>query len=125
MIPMEACVERRLYRLHSRNLRTGVWASEHKGFIGVREKFGHRYPSIEYHWETGAPFGTARPEEDLGVDLPPEIPLTTSFKTEDGWRDNVALKEWLDGQQSPTTTPDGAAADRESDGSPARDGADA
>lgn len=48
-----------VYRIRSRNLVIGVWRAATQGFIGIREKFGSVYLFEEYHWETGAPFGTA------------------------------------------------------------------
>lgn len=74
-IPIDQCIDRRLYRVISRNLLVGVYNAETRGFIGIRNKFGNDYPFEEYHYDTGAPLGTVRPEEDLGVDLPDEIPL--------------------------------------------------
>lgn len=68
-------VHGRLYRLRSRNLETGVWNAPAKGFIGVREKFGSRYLFTEYHYDTGAPFGTATPTEDMAKDVPEGIPI--------------------------------------------------
>jgi hypothetical protein len=57
--------ERGVYRLTSRNLALGVWDPDSKGFIGIREKFGHEYLDTEYHCDRQE-FATARPEEFLG-----------------------------------------------------------
>ncbi len=74
MISLADCIKGRVYRLHSRNLARGVYDGE-QGFIGIREKFGSLYLDTEYHWETGAPHGTASPEADLGLDVPADIQL--------------------------------------------------
>ena len=60
----------RVYRIHSRNLITGVWVADTQGFIGIREKFGAEYLFEEYHWETGPPFGTASPITALDAWVP-------------------------------------------------------
>lgn len=64
-IPFEECKHGFLYRIHSRNLRLGVYDEAKKGFVGIREKFGSRFLATEYHYDTGAPFGTARPKKLL------------------------------------------------------------
>lgn len=58
-MPMSTLEDGRIYRIQSRNLITGVWRAKTQGFTGIREKFGAQYLFEEYHWETGAPFGTA------------------------------------------------------------------
>jgi hypothetical protein len=65
-LPLSACVRGHAYRLHSRNLAAGVFDGK-TGFMGIREKFGSRYLFTEYHTDTGAPYGTARPVADLGA----------------------------------------------------------
>lgn len=59
------CTRGTIYRLRSRNLAGGVFNGR-DGFIGIREKFGDRYLFTEYHWDTGAPYGTAVPYEAVG-----------------------------------------------------------
>ena len=71
-VPMEECVKGRLYKLACRNLGYGVWNGV-DGFIGLREKFGNVYLFTEYHWDTGAPFGTVEGMLDTGVDFPGEV----------------------------------------------------
>lgn len=71
-IAMTNCVVGHLYRLRSRNLVIGVY--DGRGFIGIREKFGHKFLFMEYHWDQGAPYGTVHPIEDVGV-LPEGIPV--------------------------------------------------
>lgn len=64
-IEMPDCKHGYVYRLRSRNLSIGVYDEAEKGFIGIREKFRHKFLSTEYHWDTGAPHGTASPVEEL------------------------------------------------------------
>jgi hypothetical protein len=73
MIPLTECERGAIYRLHSRNLDFGVFDGKH-GFIGIREKFGHRYLFKEDHCDTGVPYGTVKPLEKVGV-LPDEIEI--------------------------------------------------
>ena len=61
MIALENCKDRYLYKIASRNLAYGVFDITQNGFIGIREKFGSRYLFVEYHWDTGEPFGTVSP----------------------------------------------------------------
>lgn len=72
------------YELASRNIVVGIYDG-HDGFVGIREKFGHRFLDTEYHWDRGAPHGTARPLRKL-VPVPKELDLD----------DHGALFKWLD-----------------------------
>jgi hypothetical protein len=63
-----------IYRLQSRNLRYGVWNPTVGGFIGIREKFYHRYLFTEYHYELDEHYGTAHALELVGQ-LEPGIRL--------------------------------------------------
>ena len=74
MINLSKCKKRRVYKLLSRNLSFGVFDGETR-FIGIRTKCGSRFLDTEDHWDTGPPFGTARPEEDIGIYVPEEIIL--------------------------------------------------
>ena len=69
-IPLTDCIDRRLYRIKSRNLTVGVYRADVHGFVGIRTKFGSRYLFTEYHWDTGEPFGTVKPVEDAGESVP-------------------------------------------------------
>ncbi len=74
MINLSECKKRSVYKLLSRNLSFGVFDGKTR-FIGIRTKFGRKFLDTEDHWDTGPPFGTARPEEDIGVTVPEEISL--------------------------------------------------
>jgi hypothetical protein len=60
-IEMSDCVEGVLYRIRCRNSNCGIWLPEEKGFQIARTKFGSDFLTTEYHWDTGPPYGTARP----------------------------------------------------------------
>ena len=81
-IPLEKCKDRFLYRIHSRNLEFGVYSEREKGFIGIRQKFGSEYLFTEYHWDTGAPCGTVKPQEELYL-IPEDLILNESLGTKD------------------------------------------
>ncbi len=74
MIILSECKKRRVYKLISRNLLFGVFDGKTR-FIWIRTKFGRIFLDTEDHWDTGPPFGTARPDEDIGIDVPEEIVL--------------------------------------------------
>ena len=92
-ILIENCINGNLYRIRSRNLFLGVWDEKVKGFIGIREKFGSRFLATEYHWDTGAPFGTASPLEDLGES--PVFELSEKSKELFDWLE-IYEANWLE-----------------------------
>lgn len=65
MIKLEDCKHGYTYRISSRNLIYGVFNKPVNGFVGIREKFTREYLFTEFHWDTGAPFGTVNPLEEL------------------------------------------------------------
>lgn len=75
LIKEEDLVHGEVYRIRSRNLLVGVWVAESHGFIGVRWKFNHEYPFMEYHYDHDPHIGTVNGMEALGVQVPREIPL--------------------------------------------------
>jgi len=64
-IKLSDCEHGAVYKIHSRNLGHGVFNKYSNGFIGIRSKFHDRYLFTEYHWDTGEPFGTAKPIEKI------------------------------------------------------------
>lgn len=76
-LPLEQCQKGHLYKLQSRNLRTGVFDGK-DGFIGIRNKFDGDRLETEYHWDKGPPHGTARPLEDLG-EIPSDLQVVERF----------------------------------------------
>ncbi|MFA5419826.1 MAG: hypothetical protein WC341_15340 [Bacteroidales bacterium] len=113
-IPLSECKHGGLYRIFSRNLSFGVFNQHNSGFIGIREKFGNYYLFTEFHYDTGAPFGTVSPTEYL-EDYPGEISerievvateeimkryIGASFKVGDTtYIENEALFKWLEEKQ--------------------------
>lgn len=97
-IALADCVERGLYRLHSRNLVLGVYVGDGL-FVGIREKFGSRYLDTELHPERG---GTARPIDRVSIDAPAGIPLLG------GWGSSKVLFDFL-------VVPDALAAHRDAE----------
>ena len=92
-IPLDRCKKGFLYRIRSRNLAIGVFNGE-TGFIGLRTKFGCRYIFTEYHWDTGHPYGTVCPTEELR-ELPSHIePIEVLGSI--AMDTNLALFKWLD-----------------------------
>jgi hypothetical protein len=89
-IPLDQCVWRRVYKIHCRNLRFGVFDGT-KSFIGIRTKFGQRYLDEEEHWDAGPPYGTVSGHIDMGFSVPPEA-LDAYDR-----RDPVALLAFLEG----------------------------
>lgn len=84
-IPPGDLIDRRIYRVRSRNLVIGAWCAAQKGFIGIREKFNTRYLFTEYEYTlTGAPFGTAWAMDDLGVDVPTDVQMVEYLPDPDG-----------------------------------------
>lgn len=81
-IPIAECTPGRVYQIQSRNLTFGVYDGN-EGFIGLRQKFGHRYLFTEYHWDQGPPHGTVSGQKDLGIDLPADISPKESLGTVD------------------------------------------
>jgi hypothetical protein len=65
MISLEDCKHGYTYRISSRNLIYGVFNKPVNGFVGIREKMGSEYLFTEFHYDTGAPFGTVNPLEEL------------------------------------------------------------
>lgn len=82
-IPLDECEDAAVYKIHSRNLAVGVFVKARNGFIGIREKFGARYLFMEYHWDTGEPYGTVHPEKKLAVTIPEGVELDESLGTVD------------------------------------------
>ena len=98
-IPLTECKHGYLYRINSRNLRFGVFNENSKGFVGIREKFHNRYLFIEFHWDTGAPFGTVHPKELLE-----ECPITDLVEHhfnegEKYCKTNQPLFDWLEAKE--------------------------
>lgn len=64
-LSIEQCEHNNLYRINGRNFSLGIYNKKEQGFVGIREKFGTEYLDLEYHWDTGPPYGTVKPIEFL------------------------------------------------------------
>jgi hypothetical protein len=64
-IPMTKCKNGYVYYIHARNSHIGIYDEKEKGFIISRHKFNDNYLFTEYHWDTGAPYGTVKPIKKL------------------------------------------------------------
>jgi hypothetical protein len=79
------------YALWARNAYVGIWVSDKQGFLISRYKMRpNPFLFVEYHWDIGEPFGTAKPLRPLE-----KCPLPS-------WSDypkdeiNAELCDWLD-----------------------------
>lgn len=84
------CKHGNLYLIHSRNLEITVYNENVQGFTGIRQKFDARYLFTEYHYDTGPPFGTAKPKDDLS-----ECPVCNLLDAEQ-WESSDLLFKYLD-----------------------------
>jgi len=64
-IPMEKCKDGWLYRIDARNANLGIYNATKKTFYIRRDKWGFIHLFEEYHWDTGEPYGTAKPLEEI------------------------------------------------------------
>jgi len=58
-LPLQDMVEGTWYVVEARNFNLAIW--HNNKFIGIRNKFGFTFESVEYHWDDGAPHGTVKP----------------------------------------------------------------
>lgn len=64
-IPIEECKDGWVYYIHARNAKVGIYDKNEKGFTISRHKFSDNYLFVEYHWDTGEPYGTVKPIKEL------------------------------------------------------------
>jgi len=60
-LPMDEMKEGYLYKVNCRNADYGIWRASENSFVIRRTKFHSTYTFEEYHYDTGPPYGTARP----------------------------------------------------------------
>lgn len=99
-IPIDNLEHRKLYKLHARNIKIGVWFSDTEEFIGIRDKLGRRFLDGENHWDA-KDFATACPLEVIG-ELPDNIIASqwSGFnEAEQCYEYNKPLKDWLEIQE--------------------------
>ena len=73
------------YKINARNASFGIWRKSKNSFIISRWKFGANYIFEEYHYDTGAPFGTVNPLEEIEKSpFVPEKDTERIFTSKDG-----------------------------------------
>lgn len=92
-IPASICQYGYLYQIFARNFQLGVYIVSEEGFVGIREKFGNTDLQVEYHYESGAPFGTALPYSKL--ERCPIHDLRTGFVWQKSFLVNTELQNYL------------------------------
>lgn len=60
-----------VYLIHARNSYIGIWILGKRGFMILREKFDRLSLDVEYNWDTGHPFETAKPFIELDGPVSP------------------------------------------------------
>lgn len=90
-IKLEDCQHGKLYKLHARNIKIGVWCAETQSFIGIRTKFGSRFLDDEHHWDAPE-FATASPLEIIG-EIPSDIVIDKNYYGSD------IIFQWLDAKE--------------------------
>jgi len=65
IVPIWECKLGHVYLLRSRNLTLGAFDGG-SDFIGIREKFGHKFLFPEVHYDACSNYGTAVPLEEVG-----------------------------------------------------------
>jgi len=64
-IPMAQCKEGFLYIIDARNSKLGIYNEANNSFTISRYKFGSNFLFEEFHWDTGIPYGTAKPLKEI------------------------------------------------------------
>jgi hypothetical protein len=64
-IPIEECKNGCLYHIYARNSNYGIYSEKEKGFIILRTKWKSEFLFVEFHWDTGFPYGTVKPLKEI------------------------------------------------------------
>jgi hypothetical protein len=95
-IPLSACKDGYVYYIHARNAKVGIFNKSDNGFIISRHKFDKNFLFTEFHWDTGEPYGTAKPLRDLN------LPIISDMSSEDmlaflnGLSERITEDPWYD-----------------------------
>lgn len=76
--PIDECIPGRLYSVRCRSMGPKAVYLGHGEFIGLQLNFGTVCLFTEYHWDNGPPYGTVFEAIDTGIDLPDDVPLSSS-----------------------------------------------
>ena len=91
-LPISAMQNGIAYAICARNAYVGVWLPARKGFLISRYKFSATpYLFVEYHWDTGEPYGTAKPLRAIESCPLPIVDMDRPTR-----EDGDALCAWLD-----------------------------
>lgn len=94
-IPLDKCIHGRVYMVDARNFSIAVFNSNNNSFIGIRSKFWDTYLFPEDHFDTGEPYGTVKPLEEI-EDIPKEIEIKDILLSDNDDRGNYnALLDYL------------------------------
>lgn len=77
-IKLENCINGCFYFIDARNFEYGIFVEKQKGFWGIRNKFNDTFLDLEFHWDTGEPYGTAKPLKLMGF-YPNKLPVRCDF----------------------------------------------
>lgn len=81
------------YSIWARNAYTGIWLPDRQGFLITRYKIHPKpYLFVEFHWDTGEPYGTAKPLRPLEI-CPLPLPPISAYHDDE---QNSPLCAWLD-----------------------------
>ena len=90
---IEPMQENMAYSIYARNAYVGIWLPEVQGFLISRYKMNPvPFLCVEYHWDTGEPYGTAKPLRPLEVCPLPILPEAAYNDRQQ----NALLCAWLD-----------------------------
>lgn len=64
-IPIRECKDSCLYIINARNSNLGIYNKKDCSFTISRVKFSSNFLFDEFHWDTGAPYGTVKPLKEL------------------------------------------------------------
>lgn len=65
MIHLSDMKDKTFYIIKARNACVGFYNQGDKSFSIMRTKFNRTFLSKEYHWQIGAPYGTAKPLQEI------------------------------------------------------------
>lgn len=81
------------YAIWARNAYVGIWLPDEQGFLISRYKLAPvPFLFVEHHWDTGEPFGTAKPLHPLEM-CPLSVPMESEYQDE---QQCAELCNWLD-----------------------------
>ena len=83
-----------LYYINARNAHLGLWIPESRGFVISRFKFEKNYLFMEYHYDTGEPYGTVKPYFEI-EQSPFDENILTKLNRENLYQNSESTKSVL------------------------------